>query len=81
MVLKERALQKIVDIVMEADSDGNFDLDAQEIDKLCLALSLVEDFVLDEENFRQRIVTVKSFTGILSLVKDLLEKAPDSIAC
>lgn len=77
-VLKARALEEIVTVVMDSDSDGDFCLTGKEIDDLILKMGVMEELEFDENRFRSAVVKQGgSLMGILDIVKGLMADGDD----
>lgn len=77
-VLKARALEEIVTVVMDSDTDGDFCLTGKEIDELILKMGVMEELEFDENRFRSAVVKEGgSLMGILDIVKSLMMDGDD----
>mmetsp|Transcript_61338 Transcript_61338/g.72854 ORF Transcript_61338/g.72854 Transcript_61338/m.72854 type:complete len:286 (-) Transcript_61338:398-1255(-) len=74
-VMKKRAFQKLLSLLFQCDSSGDCKLDGEEIDKLILGMTIMDNIHFDENEFR-RCVEEKGGTidGVLEVIRGLLDE-------
>lgn len=75
-ISKAEAAQKLVELVIECDKDGNFVIDEQERESLYLNLSTFKTYItVHEKNFFAAIEREKGeIQGVMEMVKTLVEE-------
>mmetsp|Transcript_15272 Transcript_15272/g.22485 ORF Transcript_15272/g.22485 Transcript_15272/m.22485 type:complete len:288 (+) Transcript_15272:137-1000(+) len=80
-ILRTRAIEDVITLVMQCDNDGNFELQGAEIEELILGLKLNDNIQIDEDYFRAQIAKHHgSVSAVLEIVKGLLDdESEDSV--
>eukprot|EP00586_Coscinodiscus_wailesii_P019736 CAMPEP_0172514728 /NCGR_PEP_ID=MMETSP1066-20121228/262301_1 /TAXON_ID=671091 /ORGANISM="Coscinodiscus wailesii, Strain CCMP2513" /LENGTH=266 /DNA_ID=CAMNT_0013295505 /DNA_START=57 /DNA_END=854 /DNA_ORIENTATION=+ len=75
MSLKSVVLQNIMNIVMRCDTDGDMDIEDNEITLLVKKIKNIDGVKLNEERFRKKIKdSGNSIRGVITLIKGLLNE-------
>jgi len=61
-VLKANALERILSLLIEVDSDGDFNLEGAEVERLIFGLSGIEEIEVDKDELRERFKEMGSFS-------------------
>jgi len=75
-VLQRKAIEDVVTLVINSDNSQDFMIDAEELDEICLGLSVIEDLNFDEDLFREEVEGLSeiSLGTILSVVRPMVEQ-------
>lgn len=83
LLLKRKVVHDLTAVVLRSDRDGDYDIEASELDTLTLRLTLVPGLEVNEEKFKEK---VKSFGGdingvfkVIDSIMDEDENDPESI--
>lgn len=83
--LKSKVLEEITGIVLDIDNDGSFTIQDKEIDRLIIAMKLLDGIMFDEKMFRSEVVACDgNVDEVIVLIKAMIhgsdhsEDAPDT---
>mmetsp|Transcript_29889 Transcript_29889/g.62896 ORF Transcript_29889/g.62896 Transcript_29889/m.62896 type:complete len:269 (-) Transcript_29889:147-953(-) len=76
-VLKNKALEEVVSLVLDIDNDGSFTIQNKEIDRLIIGMKLIEGISFDDHMFRSDILDCGGDVDkVILLIKEMIN-APE----
>ncbi|KAL9181984.1 hypothetical protein ACHAXT_012327 [Thalassiosira profunda] len=73
-VLKSKALEEVISLVLDIDNDGSFTIQDKEIDRLIIGMKLMEDITFDELMFRQEVLDCDgNVDEVIALIKAMMQ--------
>ena len=73
-VLKSKALEEVITLVLDIDNDGSFTIQDKEIDRLIIGMKLMEDITFDERIFRQEVLQCDgNVDEVVAMIKAMIQ--------
>lgn len=77
-VLKSKALEEVIGIVLDIDNDGSFTIENKEVDRLMISMKLIENIEFDDYMFRQEVYSCDgNVDEVIFLIKQMIHGSQD----
>lgn len=75
-VLRNKALEEVIGLVLDIDNDGSFTIEDKEIDRLIIGMRLIDGISFDEKIFYQEVVSCGgSVDEVITMIKQMIHGA------
>jgi restriction endonuclease S subunit len=72
-VLKSKALEEVITLVLDIDNDGSFTIQDKEVDRLIIGMKLLEDITFNESMFREEVIACGgNVDEVIALIKKMI---------
>ncbi|KAL7523547.1 hypothetical protein ACHAWF_000565, partial [Thalassiosira exigua] len=72
-VLKSKALEEVITLVLDIDNDGSFTIQDKEVDRLIIGMKLLEDIAFNESMFREEVIACGgNVDEVIALIKKMI---------
>ena len=73
-VLKSKAAEEVISLVLDIDNDGSFSIQNKEIDRLIIGMKLMDGVSFDENMFRDDLAKCGgSVDEVIAMIKDMFD--------
>lgn len=73
-VLKTKAAEEVISLVLDIDNDGSFTIEDKEIDRLIIGMKLMDGVMFDERMFRKDLISAGgSVDEVIAMIKKMFD--------